>query len=219
MLISLDDLHYKYSLKINGVIHIGAFVGEEYPSYLKFGVHHSIFFEPQNEIFKVLSDRIVAHNHPNSNVILVNKALGSENKEAELFLSSTPGGIPQGSGASSSILKPKKHLEQHPHITFPTTQKTEVVRLDDFWNFSGLDSSYYNFVNIDVQGYELEVLKGAEKTLENIDYVMAEVNRDEVYENCAQVEEIDSFLGGYGFSRVETSWDGGTWGDAFYVKS
>jgi hypothetical protein len=47
---------------------------------------------------------------------------------------------------------------------------------------------------------------------------MTEVNRDEVYRNCAKIEELDNFLSSYGFVRVETTWDGGTWGDAFYKK-
>jgi hypothetical protein len=62
------------------------------------------------------------------------------------------------------------------------------------------------------------VLKGASETLNNIDYVYCEVNRDEVYENNAYVEEIDEFLFSYNMERVETSWDGGTWGDAFYIR-
>ena len=41
--------------------------------------------------------------------------------------------------------------------------------------------SSYNFLNMDVQGYELEVLKGGTTTLEKIEYVMTEVNRAEVY--------------------------------------
>ena len=47
---------------------------------------------------------------------------------------------------------------------------------------------------------------------------MTEVNRDEVYKNCARVEQLDEFLLTYGFERVETTWDGETWGDAFYIK-
>jgi hypothetical protein len=39
-----------------------------------------------------------------------------------------------------------------------------------------------------------------------------------LYENNAMVEEIDSFLSEYGFSRVATNWQGNTWGDALYVK-
>jgi hypothetical protein len=48
---------------------------------------------------------------------------------------------------------------------------------------------------------------------------MTEVNRDEVYENCCMVDEIDNFLLPYGLRRVETDWAGNTWGDALYVKS
>ena len=71
---------------------------------------------------------------------------------------------------------------------------------------------------MDVQGYELEVLKGAKKTLESVDYVYCEVNRDEVYENNAYVEELDEFLKEYNMIRVMTSWEGQIWGDALYVR-
>ena len=71
---------------------------------------------------------------------------------------------------------------------------------------------------MDVQGYELEVLKGATESLKHIDYLMCEVNRAEVYEECCMIDELDSFLSNYNFKRVETTWDGITWGDAFYVK-
>jgi hypothetical protein len=47
---------------------------------------------------------------------------------------------------------------------------------------------------------------------------MTEVNRAELYKGCARIEDLDMFLSQYGFERVETTWDGGTWGDAFYVK-
>jgi len=86
--------------------------------------------------------------------------------------------------------------------------------LDSFFD----KETNYNFINIDVQGYELEVFKGGKKTLESIDYIMTEVNRDEVYKNCPRIEELDTYLSTYGFERVETTWDGGTWGDAFYIK-
>jgi hypothetical protein len=71
---------------------------------------------------------------------------------------------------------------------------------------------------MDVQGFELEVLKGGTKTLEHVDYVYCEVNRDEVYENNALVEELDEFLGEYGMKRVETDWAGEIWGDALYIR-
>ena len=60
--------------------------------------------------------------------------------------------------------------------------------LDDY------DIGESNFINIDVQGYELEVFKGGTKTLEKVDYIYCEVNRGEVYEGNAMVEDLDEFL-------------------------
>jgi hypothetical protein len=115
---------------------------------------------------------------------------------------------------SSSILKPKKHIEEMPWIHFNGTEEVEVHTLDSY------DLNGYNFINIDVQGYELEVFKGSVKTLEKIDYIYSEVNKAELYEGCAQMDELDNFLGEYGFKRVETYWPETwyNWGDAFYIK-
>jgi hypothetical protein len=75
-------------------------------------------------------------------------------------------------------------------------------------------------LNIDVQGYELEVLKGAKKCLENVYYIIVEVNRAELYQDCPMIGDIDDFLSVFGFSRVETEWrhNRENWGDALYVK-
>ena len=41
------------------------------------------------------------------------------------------------------------------------------------------------------------------KCLENVYYIIVEVNRGELYEGCPMVEEIDDFLCAFGFSRVD----------------
>jgi hypothetical protein len=115
---------------------------------------------------------------------------------------------------SSSILEPKLHLTQYPHIIFNKKEKVKMMKLDSI----EFNKNNFNMINIDVQGYELEVFKGSSDSLNYIDYIMTEVNRDEVYENCVKIEELDKHLSSYGFERVETTWDGGTWGDAFYIK-
>jgi len=75
-------------------------------------------------------------------------------------------------------------------------------------------------MNIDVQGYELEVMKGSVETLKQIDYIYCEVNKAEIYENNAYIDEIDSFLSQYSFERVEIQWwEDHDWGDALYVKT
>ena len=71
---------------------------------------------------------------------------------------------------------------------------------------------------MDVQGFELEVLRGATTTLQGIERIRTEVNVQEVYAGCARIEDLDEFL--TDFARVETDLHGpeGAWGDAVYVR-
>lgn len=204
MILNFDEINKKYNLNIKGVIHIGAHYGQEFFLYKKYNINNIILFEPLKKNYRELEKRIPK----DENIILVNKALGNDNNSIEMFVES------ENNGQSSSILKPKLHLEQYKHITFSEKEVVDMVKLDDFLQ----DRERYNFINIDVQGYELEVFKGASEVLNNIDYIICEVNRAELYENNASVYEIDSFLENYKFKRVETNWEGITWGDALYVK-
>jgi hypothetical protein len=74
-------------------------------------------------------------------------------------------------------------------------------------------------INLDVQGYELEVFKGAVDTLNSIDIVYTEVNFEDLYKDCCLVEDLDGFLLGFGFRRVLTDARYGTFGDALYLKN
>ncbi len=203
MLISFTNLRKKYNMNIKGIIHVGAHYGEELSEYVKNGIQDIVVFEPLSECFDVLSQKVM---NLNANIDGHQVALGSVPGTATMYLS-------DNEKQSSSILKPKVHLTHHPHVKFDGTEEVEVDMLDNF------DTKYYNFLNMDVQGYELEVLKGATETLKHVDYVYCEVNRDEVYEGNAYVEEIDEFLSAYGMERVETSWEGKIWGDALYIKN
>jgi len=204
MILNFSELCKKYSLDIKGVLHIGAHYGQEYIEYKKHNINKIMFFEPLKKNYEELCKRV-----PNEeNIYFVNKALGNDNKIIEMFVEDA------NFGQSSSILKPKLHLEQYSHIIFNNKEQVEMVKLDDYLK----NNCDYNFINIDVQGYELEVFKGAEKTLNNIDYIISEVNRAELYENNVTVNDLDEYLEKFNFRRVETNWIGVTWGDALYIK-
>ena len=206
MLISFSSLVHKYKIDVSGVIHIGGHIGQELPSYKNSNVENILIFEPQKGPFEKLSK--VANELNFENIILVNKALGNSNKNIEMICNED--------GLCSSILKPKIVLTQYPDINFDRTEEVEMITLDSYFAIN--ENNTYNFINMDTQGYELEVLKGALKTLEKIDAVYTEVNNAEVYENNALIQEIDEFLSSYDLVRVETDWMGGTWGDAFYIN-
>lgn len=203
MIFKLNDLISKYNLKIKGIIHIGAHYGEEIDSYERNGVQNLVFFEPLEKNYKVL-ETVVDGKYP-----LFNYALGNDNCEVEMFVESV------NSGMSSSILEPLTVKKQYPNIIFDKKEKVQMKRLDDI----GIELEKYNFINIDVQGYELEVFKGSTNTLQYIDYIITEINRDELYKGCPHVNELSDFLRKFGFVLLEQSWVGNTWGDGFYIKN
>ena len=56
-----------------------------------------------------------------------------------------------------------------------------------------------DFLKLDVQGYELEVLKGADHVLTSVEAVMMEVNLIAVYEGAPLADEAVSFMAARGF--------------------
>jgi FkbM family methyltransferase len=203
MLINFSNIYKKYNMNISGIIHIGGHYGQEIVEYVNNGIQKIVIFEPLTNNFEILQENI---KNINANITLHRIALGNKKGIATMNLSSNE-------LQSSSILKPKEHLTLHPNVTFSGTEDVEIRTLD------GFNYKKYNFINMDVQGYELEVLRGSKKTLEKIDYVYCEVNRGEVYENNAMIEDIDDFLSDYNFTRVEIDWAGKLWGDALYIKN
>ena len=202
MVIDLEQLVHKFNLKIKGVIHVGAHVGQEYMVYKKLGIHKIVWFEPVLETYKKL-----VINLPEGSTTY-NVALGNGEGEKEMFIETA------NQGMSNSLLEPGTHLKSYPDITFDTKQKVQMLKLDSF-NFPAT----YNMLNMDVQGYELEVLKGSTKSLKNIDIIYTEVNTEDVYENCVHIIELDEFLTKKGFTRVFTKMAHMSWGDALYLRT
>jgi hypothetical protein len=119
-------------------------------------------------------------------------------------------------GQSSSILELGLHKFFHPDVHYINSFKSQSKRLDNL--LSKYSDIPFNFLNLDIQGVELRALKSLGNYLEKVDYIYTEVNSDYVYEKCDLIGDIDSYLELFRFKRVETSWSGNKWGDAFYVK-
>lgn len=207
MLFNLSNLIETYKLNIKGTIQAGAHHGSVIEEIYKNNVSNILCFEPVPSSFEILNKKC------SDKAKIYNLALGNENKKILMNIETA------NEGMSSSILEPKLHLVKYPHIKFESKIEVQMVRLDEFIeNNKELKEMEYNFLCLDVQGYELEVLKGAGKTLKQIDYILCEVNKDKVYDKCCHVNEIDDFLSTYGFERILTNWEGIIWGDALYLK-
>jgi FkbM family methyltransferase len=195
----------EYGIIAKGVIHVGAHSGQEYELYIESGIDKILLFEPVKSNFLKLLDHIECGN---KNVYCFNIALGNETGEREMFIETS------NQGMSCSILEPKEHLNQYPWIQFKTKELVIIDKLDNI-KFNRKD---FNILNIDVQGFELEVFKGAIGTLKTIDAIFTEVNIKEMYKGCALISDLDYFLGHNGFVRI-TEQPPDSWGEAVYIKN
>jgi FkbM family methyltransferase len=203
MLISLDSLVQKYNIQIKGILHVGAHECEELPSYENYITRDNILW------VEALPDKVdmCKQKFPN---LLIENAVVSDKVETVTFNRSN-------NGQSSSFLDFGLHKVHHPYVWYVDSFSAETKLLEEILcNYS----IPYNFVNLDIQGTELKALMGMESYLPTIDYIYTEVNSDYVYENCSLINEIDDYLGKFGFKRVETKWwEDCKWGDAFYIRN
>ena len=216
MLIDFRTLFPKYGIKPSGVLHIGANVGEEFPVYMELGIKKQVWIEANPSIFEKLVENISSNPEAKAYCFCA----GDEDKEVILHESNN-------SGQSSSVLPLGTHLVAHPEVHYIRDIPCTMRRLDRLWEpaymlpgKTGGEIFGIDFLNIDVQGAELLVLKGMDDHLHQFKWAYLEVNKAELYKGCALVEQIDEYLSGFGFVRVETLWCGNTnWGDALYIKA
>lgn len=195
-----------YGDKIKGILHVGACLCEEielYESYM-----------PRNKILwiEALNDKVELNKQKHSNLLIEN-AVVSDIIEIVTFKRAN-----WDSASSCLELGLCNHL--YPEIYYTETYQVETRLLKNILcNYNIL----FNFINLDIQGYELKALKGMESYLEKVDYILTEVSSNFLYKNQCTLKDLDEYLIEFGFYRVETikikehelMW----WGEAFYVKN
>lgn len=207
MLISLQHILDKYQFNPKGVIHIGAHWAEEHNDYNMAGIKYKAYVEPCKAAFDIM----VRNVSNDLNTVCYRYACGSENTEMEINVSHN------NQGQSNSLLRPLLHLQQHPSVVFTDKELVKVSTLDNL----PMDRELYDFLVMDCQGFEGEVLKGATETLKGIKMIYTECNRGQTYENNMEIEQMDELLKPFNFTRVETYWPSHswTWGDCIYKKN
>jgi len=116
---------------------------------------HNIFqdanvlsFEPITDCYK----KIVENNKNNSKIKPFNYALGYLDEEMEIYKNEF--------SPSSSLLKMNSiHIKNFPYTKNQTKEKIKIRRLDNI--FKDFEIGKNVLMKIDVQGYEINVLKGA----------------------------------------------------------
>lgn len=204
MLIPLESLVDSYNLNITGVLHVGAHIGEERFAYQNCGIKDVVWIEANPELIGELRANVEPFGHRVIQALVTDK----NNGERTFHVTNNFQSSSVFEFGTHSIVSPDVHFTHD--IVLPTRT---IASLADEYGFAGL-----NFMNLDLQGAELIALYGAgDDLLGEFDYIYTEINVDELYKNCARIDELDRFL--IGFRRVETAMAGNAgWGDAFYMR-
>lgn len=205
---SIEHIPMLKTLKIDGIIDVGANRGQfSLACRLALPRTPIVAFEPIPGEAKTY--RAVHGKCPE--VELIETALGDAAGQATLHLSH--------SADSSSLLA----IGQRQTELFPGTQEVDsitvsVKRLDVLHqHWSGRTQQ---LLKLDVQGFELNVLRGAIETLKKCKFVYAECSDVVLYEGQALRPEVSAFLDGHGFresASYNATYDGGQLIQADYL--
>ena len=205
MLIPPTELNSAIENKPGKILHIGAHTGEEYLEYCKagWGIKKIVWIEAQQN----LADALALKLPKNQNQVICCAAWSKSNLEKIFYVTSN--------SESSSFLEFENHESLYPHISVINEIKMHTKRLDEV-----LETDFEpEFINIDVQGAEIDVLKGCGRFIDSAHFIYTEVNKEYLYKSNSLISELDSYLANYGYRRLLTRWYlNHGWGDALYVN-
>jgi FkbM family methyltransferase len=188
------------------LIQIGAHEGHEAGILEVAGFRQIVWIEADPDTFKTLQDNIANRHgakHTTHNALIT--ATSGEHHRFYRY---------SNKGASSSLYQPTDLFKQAFEGVAITDDYIDLpsISLDDFIRSQHLAPSA---LIIDVQGAELEVLKGGEAALKSASIVEVEISQQTVYEGGALFQSVDELLRNCGFTRVtHVPWHG----DVLYVR-
>lgn len=170
--------------QINQVIDVGANTGQFAQSLRSHGyIDEIISFEPTSDAW----NELVKNSKHDKKWRVANKcAVGSNDGTSEINLSSN--------SVSSSLLKMnRQHLDAAPESIYLSKEIVNLCTLDTYFRSNG-QLSQSAFLKIDTQGYEYDVLQGAESILSHVKGIQIELSLVELYEGQMTYKDILEIL-------------------------
>ncbi len=147
-------------------------------------------FEPSSENFPVLSKNLSAGKY--RNVTLFNKAVGAENTKGTLFVSPGHSNHSLNAGFTESVGQ----------------EQVEIVPLDLVLSQQGI--SQMDFIKVDVEGSEIDVLHGMKSIIANSPnlHMLIEYNPDALQSSGCEPVELLALIKQLGFEPFHVLPDG-----------
>lgn len=147
-------------------------------------------FEPEPATFALLSDVVKGF----ENIIIEEVALAADSGTAVLNISSSKD---ETATDASSLLKPTGVKDVWSTLEFKKSVTVRTVSLSDLMEMHGLPK--VDLMWLDMQGAELEFLKGSPEMLQRVKYVYMEVSLREMYEGMPLYPEVKRTMQKFGF--------------------
>jgi FkbM family methyltransferase len=166
-------LIFKKNYNLNSFLDIGANVGASALSFIKMGFYNKMYlFEPNFNLYNNYLKKIKKKHH---NLKIYNYALGSKNKSLIFFLPYIEKIFIHYFSSFN-----KKYIINSCSNTFPNKKiilKKKIVKVKKFDDLKIKD--VIDFIKIDSEGYDLEIIKGLNKTLNKFKpALLIEYNKD-----------------------------------------
>jgi len=184
--------------------HVGADSVELAKIFPKASVHS---FEPVPTIYNHLKQNTRHY----QNITCYQLALNDNNGIAKMYVSSG------SSDASSSLLVPTGHLSEHPDIYFDNTIEAKTITLDSWASQNNIKQ--VDFLWLDMQGAEFNMLTASVDILPTVKAIHAEVSTRETYKGGVLYNDFKKWLEERGFVvSAEAIPSGADMGNVLFVR-
>lgn len=206
---ALLQLLRPYISKQDIIFDVGGHAGQMTKIFAKLAPEGRVYtFEPGSYALSILK-KVVSFNRL-KNVEICPFALSSETKESTLSIPLKKSGS-VGFGISHIPTTKKETPSQH------LEEKIKILPLDLFMEQNKIPT--LSFLKIDVEGHEMQVLKGAKKTLKvHKPCVMLELNTDHLHRSNSSPTEVMDFMKDLGYTPYQISQGEDSLTDKFTYK-
>ena len=165
------------NLNINKIIDVGSHKGEFLETVLKIQNIDSFYaFEPQKHIFNQLSEKF----SENKKVTLFNYALDDEIKNKKLKINKLSMTSSLAEFNDDSLYLKLKNFLTFSKSNFIDEYEVQTSTIDKIFENINLENA---LIKIDVEGFEMKVIKGSQRKLKEISFILLENQFGNHYKN------------------------------------
>ena len=192
----------RLNVHIKGIIHVGMWDFVEYGCYTKLVGNNVIGIEANPQVYKDMAKPVA----DKWGFKCFNEFLSDKDKEVRDFYFA---------GEGSSLYKGQPQWNKNISIKVQTKTLSTVIEENN------IDMNGYDFLNIDAEGAEFDVLKGFEKYLDHINVIDLETSYDDRHRSGADHNTIVQWLSERGFELKEMSdsYQSQNWGDSVFARA